>query len=198
MTDEYAELQKLRALWSKAIIQRDYIFIPLVLGIVSVSLSQLPNFPPEWRFVFLVFEGILLTFAMAYWRYLTRMTDKGIVGLYGRMMELEKKDGMDTQTQYYYRYLKDEHRGKINKEVGLEKDNVNFSKFREMSTKIKEGYHYDLLLGIWNDLEFNSVKPRGHEIHNAFAISLIVAYWVTFAIFGLAFPDAVLIETVNP
>ncbi|MCH9042048.1 MAG: hypothetical protein IIB80_07835 [Thaumarchaeota archaeon] len=56
MTDEYAELQKLRALWSKAIVTRDYIFIPLVMGIVAVSLSQLSNFPPLYHLKILLYH----------------------------------------------------------------------------------------------------------------------------------------------
>jgi len=198
MADEYEELQKLRALWSKAIINRDYIFIPLVLGIISVSLSQLPNFPPEWRFAFLTFEGILLTFAVVYWRYLSSVTDKGIVGLYGRMLEIEKRDKMDTQTQYYYRHLKSECRKEINKKIGLDLENSNFIKFREMAEAKQEEYHYDLLLDVWNELEFDSVDKRGNEIHHAFAIGIIVAYWVTFAVFWLVFSESITFESLVP
>jgi len=194
VTDEYVELQKLRVLWSKAIINREYIFIPLVLGIISVSLSQLPNFPPEWRLAFLIFEGILLTSAVIYWRCLTSVTDKEIVGLYGRMLEIEKSDKMDTQTQYYYRHLKSEYRKEINKKIGLDLDNSNFVKFREMAEAKQEGYHYDLLLDVWNELEFDSVDKRGHKIHDAFAIGIIVAYWVTFAVFWLVFSESITSE----
>jgi len=194
MTDEYAEIQKLRALWSKAIVTRDYIFIPLVMGIVAVSLSQLPNFPPEWRLPFLGFEGILLTVALFYWRRVNLDTDEGIVGLYGRMLELEKEKKMDIHTKYYYSYLKDEHRENINEKLGIDKDNRSFTKFRENAESKQKGYHYDLLIEKWNELERDSVKSRGHGVHNAFAIGLSVAYWVLLYMVAWHFPEFLMIE----
>jgi len=194
MTDEYAELQKLRALWSKAMIKRDYIFIPLVMGIISVSLSQLSNFPPEWRFWFLVFEGLLLTFSALYWRKLSLKTDEDIVGLYGRMLELEKIQKLDTQTQYYYRHLKPEIREDINKKIDIALDNSNFSRFRTAANNKEVNHHYDLLLEKWNDLEFESVTKRGHDIHNGFAIGIVVGYWVIFAALWLSYPESITVE----
>ena len=194
MPDEYEELQKLRALWSKAIITRDYIFIPLVMGIVAVSLSQLPNFPVEWRIPFLVFEGILLTASALYWRSLSRSTDKEIVRLYGRMIELEKQNEMDIQTKYFYANLKSEHRKDINKKIGLDDKNSNFSKFKEAAEAKQKNYHYDLLLEKWNQHEYESVGTRGHIIHEVFAGSLIGAYWFVVVIVAVYFSNQLLQE----
>lgn len=177
---EYEELQKLRALWSKAIVTRDYIFIPLIMGIIAVSLSQLPNFPAEWRIYFLAFEGMLLTFSVLYWRFLSIKTDEGIVGLYGRMLELEKEQQMDIQTKYFYSYLKSDYREKINKKVGLESENKNFSKFKKAAELKAKDLHYTLLIEIWDKYENESVTSRGHEIHNWAAIGLFTAYWIFF------------------
>jgi len=194
MTDEYEELQKLRALWSKAIVTRDYIFIPLVMGIVAVSLSQLPNFPPEWRFPFLIFEGLLLTFSALYWRWLSISTDNAIVGLYGRMLELEKEKRMDIHTKYYYSNLKSEHRKDINKKIGIDVDNKNFANFRNAAESKSEGYHYDVLIEKWNELEKKSVEHRGHEIHNAFSIGLVAAYWFLLYLITTYFSEFLMLE----
>lgn len=178
MNDEYSELQKLRALWSKAIITREYIFIPLVLGIITASLSQLPNFPFEWISPFLTIEGIMLIIAVIYWRTLTWYTDRDIVRLYGRMLEIEREEGMDIQTQYFYQHLKGKHREKINQEIGLNSDNKNFIKFRQKAKEKNEKKHYELLLGIWNDFGSKSVGTRGHFIHTVVAIVIVATYWI--------------------
>jgi len=164
------------------------------MGIVAVSLSQLPNFPPDWRFPFLIFEGLLLTFSALYWRWLSLATDNGIVGLYGRMLELEKEKKMDIHTKYYYSYLKSEHRKEINNKIGIDNNNTNFANFRNAAESKREGYHYDILIEKWNELERESVTQRGHEIHNAFSIGLVVAYWLLLYLITTYFSDFLMIE----
>ena len=174
MPNEYEEIRNLRILWSRAIITRDYIFIPLMLSIIAISISQLPNFPKEWRFEFLVVEVIVVSILGGYWRLSVHDTDKAIVGLYGRMLELEKKYQMDIQTRYYYSHLREEYKKEIWRKLGLQKNNeLRFEEFKKEAEKKGKDY-YDLLIEQWNLHEHESVGTRGHVYHDLFAISIVV------------------------
>lgn len=48
---------------------------------------------------------MLFTLCMVYWRWVVHHIDRQIVGMYLRMIELEKERKMETQTAYYYRNL---------------------------------------------------------------------------------------------
>ena len=85
--NEYEELRQLRILWSRTITTRDHIFIPAMLTLLAISLSQLPNFPPGGVVHYLFAEWIILLIAGIYWRKLSRLVDSAIVGLYGRMFQ---------------------------------------------------------------------------------------------------------------
>lgn len=104
--DEYEQLQRLRELWSRAIMTWSQVFIPLGAGIIALFVTQLPNFASQgWSTPFLFVGWMLFTLCMVYWRWVVHHIDRQIVGMYLRMIELEKERKMETQTAYYYRNL---------------------------------------------------------------------------------------------
>ena len=65
MPDEYEEIQRLRELWSRAIMTMNQIFLPLILVIFSIFVAQLPKFiEMEWGFYYLL--AIFLIVKQAY------------------------------------------------------------------------------------------------------------------------------------
>lgn len=179
LPDEYEEIKNLRALWTQGIITRDNIFIPLMLGILAVSASQFPVFrSANLALQFLLVEGILLLIAALYWRLIAHRTDDQIVGMYGRMLELEKQNKMETQTRYFYSNLSRKCKTKI-REVFC--DFPTFENFKEEVKKKNGKDHYDFLYDLWKEHQRKSVGSRGHCIYDAFAIAIVVLFFTGVA-----------------
>ncbi|MEA1893981.1 MAG: hypothetical protein U9N36_02015 [Euryarchaeota archaeon] len=114
MVDEYEEIQKLRQLWSRAIMTWNQIMIPLCAAIITFFVTQLLKFKEiGWGFQFLLFGWILFTALIIYWRFLVHHIDHNIVGMYPRILELEKEKGMETQADYYFRDLNKKSKKKL-------------------------------------------------------------------------------------
>lgn len=173
MVNEYEEMQKLRQLWSRAIMTWNQIVIPLCAAIMTLFVTQLPKFKEfGWGFQFLLFGWGLFTAIIIYWRLSVHHIDHNIVGIYSRMLELEKEKGMEIQADYYFRNL-----SKKSKRELAGKIKVKFKEFKEIKTyrdfknKVKENDKeekapIDLLLEIWDKFKWKSVTSRGHWIQN--------------------------------
>lgn len=178
MIDEYEEIRQLRVHWSTGIIIRDRIFSSVLLALLALPASQLSNlFEFTFSFEFLAIVGIFLLVAALYWRLLNHNVDKQIVGLYGRMLQLEKQRGWEIHTKYYYSNLRKEYRKKICQDLGLDaNDCEKFEKFKKKAAE-KSKKHYDLLINVWEEYEHESVGSRGHWIHDVFAVIFVGLYW---------------------
>lgn len=171
MVDEYEEIQKLRQLWSGAIMTWNQIMIPLCAAIIAFFVTQLPEFKKiGLGFQFLLFGWILLTTIIIYYRLLVHHIDFNIVGMYPRMLELEKEKGMEIQADYYYRNLNNNSKKYLAKIAKIEINQMEKFKFRDFKEKIKEINHeetaIDLLLKNWDKFGWNSVTGRGHGIQD--------------------------------
>ena len=203
MVDEYEEIQKLRQLWSRAIMTWNQIMIPLCAAIITLFVTQLPKFKEVgWGFQFLLFGWILFTALIIYWRLLVHHIDHNIVGMYPRMLELEKEKGRETQADYYFRNLNKTSKKELADKIEVEFKEIKTYKFRDFKNKVKENnnketfmtqrdtrehennkvFSYqktpiDLLLEIWDELGWKSVTSRGHGIQN-WTLGVLIALFL--------------------
>jgi len=168
--DEYEQIQRLREIWSRTIMTWGQIFIPLGAAIIAFFAIQLPQFiDRNWGFQFLLIGWFLFSICMFYWRWTVRHIDGQIVQLYPRMLELEKIQGMETQTSYYYNNLSKQARKELAEE--LKKLNIQVNEreklsYRDFVRKVSRHKVQDLLLAVWDKYETGSVKSRGHRCQN--------------------------------
>ena len=183
MVDEYEEIQKLRQLWSRAIMTWNQIMIPLCAAIITLFVTQLLKFKEiGWGFQFLLFGWILFTALIIYWRLLVHHIDHNIVGMYPRMLELEKEKGMETQADYYFRNLNKKSKRELADKIEVEFKEIKTYKFRDFKNKVKENDNkgktpIDLLLEIWDELGWKSVTSRGHGIQNC-TLGILIALFL--------------------
>ena len=183
MPDEYEEIQKLRQLWSHGIMTWNQIMIPLCAAIITFFVTQLPKFMEKgWGFYFLLFGWTLFTMVVLYWRSLVHHIDFNIVGMYPRMLELEKEKNMETQADYYYRNLSNKSKKYLENKFNLGSNELKNYNFRQFKDKViennKEDNPIDILLGLWDEYGWNSVNSRGHGIQNLMFGILIIIFLI--------------------
>lgn len=179
---EYQEIQHLRDFWSRGMATREQIFIPLGAVIVSFFWTFYLTSPNNSTRIYFPIIGWVLFFAiMSYWRYLSDHVDQQIVGMYPRMLELEKDLGMEVQGSYYFGNLNRESKNYLAKELGNVTDTVvNNWDYRDLKDhihkqKLTEEPH-DYLLRVWKKFKKNSVTRRGHAFEEKL-ITLIIVIW---------------------
>ncbi len=180
MVDEYEEIQKLRQLWSRAIMTWNQIMIPLCAAIITFFVTQLREFH------FLLFGWALLTAIVIYWRLSVYQIDHNIVGMYRRMLELEKENGMEIQADYYFRHLKRKYKRNLAKELGVQRrfclgeiKNYDLKDFKnKLKEKKKEKPPIDYLLEILGTFKWKSVTGRGHGIQNWAPVILLILFLI--------------------
>lgn len=187
MSDEYEEIQKLRQLWSHAIMTWNQIMIPLCAAIITFFVSQLPKFiEKSWGFSFLLVGWTLFTMVVLYWRSLVHHIDFNIVGMYPRMLELEREKNMETQADYYYRNLSKKSKKYLGNKLNLMSNEFKDYKFRQFKDKVRENNNennpIDLLLELWDEYGWNSVNSRGHGIQNLMFVILIIIFLILILI----------------
>jgi len=174
--DEYEQLHRLRELWSRAIITWAQIFVPLGAAIIAVFVSQLPSFADRGLGThFLLVGWVLFSSCIICWRCIAHRIDKQIVGMYPRMLELEKKSGMETQTAYYYRNLSRESKNYLADKLNIPFNEIKNQDFRGFKRKVSQkGNAYDFLLEVWDKFRRKSVTCRGHVSQDGVGVALIV------------------------
>lgn len=182
---EYQEIQHLRDLWSKGMGGREQIFIPLGAAIVSFFLTFSLKFyleSPKIGIYFLLIGWGLFSLVMVYWRYLSHHVDQQIVGMYPRMLELEKDLEMETQASYYFRNLNQESKNYLARELGnvtsTEVNNWDYCTFKNYirNQNLNKKPH-DYLLSVWDKFKNHSVTSRGHAYGNIL-IASIIGIWL--------------------
>ena len=176
--DEYEQLHRLRELWSRAIMIWGQIFIPLGAAIIAFFVTQIPDFANRgWTTPFLFIGWALFSVCMMYWRWIVHQIDRQIVGLYPRMLELEKERKMETQTAYYYRNLNKKSIRHLASKLGIPFDELKNQDFREFKRKVgQKGDPHDFLLDVWDKFRHNSVTSRGHNFQDWIVGVLIVIF----------------------
>jgi len=184
--DEYEQLQRLRELWSRAIMTWGQIFIPLGAAIIAFFVSKLPDFANRgWVTPFLFIGWALFTLCMAYWRWIVHQIDRQIVGMYPRMLELEKERKMETQTAYYYRNLSKKSLKHLANKLKFPFDELKNTDFREFKRKVaqKGDNPYDVLLDVWDKFLYDSVTSRGHSFQD-WVVGILMVVFLIAIIFG--------------
>lgn len=212
MTDEpiyeYEQIQRLRELWSKAIMTWGHIFVPLGAAIIGFLVSQLPKFECSGRGCsFLLIGWCLFTGVMVYWRWVVRDIDNAIVSLYPRMLELEEKLGMELQASYYYQNLNEKAKKRLATYIGKDYDYLKDWDYRAFKDYIKKheknnSSPHSFLLKIWDEFVLKddyfseklwinklwishitrpvnySVTSRGHGPQNFVILVIIIAFFI--------------------
>ena len=182
--DEYEQLQRLRELWSRAIMIWGQILIPLGAAIIAFFISQLPNVIDRgWGTAFLIIGWVLSSFCLVFWRFMVLHIDKGIVKLYSRMLELEKENDMETQAAYYYRHLNTASINYLANRLGINCSELKNRDFRDFKRKIaQKGDPRDFLLEVWDRFLHKSVTIRGHWIPNLAVAAFIVGFFMVIIV----------------
>jgi hypothetical protein len=161
------------------------IFIPLGAAIISFFLTQLPDFVDrEWATLFLCIGWGLLALCMIYWRWIVHRIDRQIVGLYPRILELEKERKMETQTSYYYRNLHIRSIRHLANMLGICPNELKNKDLRDFKRKMNQkGDPYELLLAVWDKYLHKSVTSRSHYMQD-FVVFIILAGFFFTIIYG--------------
>ena len=121
-----------------------------------------------------------------YWRSLVHHIDFNIVGMYPRMLELEREKNMETQADYYYRNLSKKSKKYLGNKLNLMSNEFKDYKFRQFKDKVRENNNennpIDLLLELWDEYGWNSVNSRGHGIQNLMFGILIIIFLILILI----------------
>lgn len=178
--DEYEQLHRLRELWSRAIMTWGQIFIPLGAAIIAFFVTRLPDFVNRgWATPFLFVGWALFSLCMIYWRWIVHQIDGQIVGMYPRMLELEKERKMETQTAYYYRNLNKKSIRYLANMLGIPFNELKNQDFREFKRKVaQKGDPHDFLLDVWDKFLRNSVTRRGYSFQDWVVGILIVVFLI--------------------
>jgi hypothetical protein len=138
MVDEYEEIQKLRQLWTGSIMKWNQLMIPLCTAIIAFFITQLPELMKiNIAFQFLLFGWFLLIIVIIYYRWLVHIIDDNIVGMYPRMLELEKEKGLEIQSDYYYRNLNNRSKNYLAQLIKIDCNQMNKLNFRDFKKKSK-------------------------------------------------------------
>ncbi|HEC93042.1 MAG TPA: hypothetical protein ENI51_08650 [Candidatus Atribacteria bacterium] len=183
--DEYEQLQRLRELWSRAIMTWGQIFIPLGAAIIAFFVTQLLDFANRgWATPFLFIGWTLFSLCMIYWRWIVHQIDRQIVGMYPRMLELEKERKMETQAAYYYRNLNKKSIKYLANKLEIPFEELKNKDFREFKRKVaqKGDNPYDFLLDVWDKFLYDSVTSRGHSFQDWVVGILIVVLLITIIV----------------
>lgn len=180
--DEYEQIQRLRELWSKSIMTWAQVVLPLSAAIVAFFVTQARS-KTGWDFPLLIIGWALFSLVMVYWRCVVHHIDEQIVALYPDMLRLDKTQGWETQTRYYYNNLskraKEHLWGKLLGQTGVA---PTYDTFKEKANEKKEE-HYKLLHEVWSKYGFHSVGSRGHAPQDIAVLLvttffLVVVLWV--------------------
>jgi hypothetical protein len=176
--DEYREVQKLRELWSKAIMIWGQVFIPLGAAIVAffALLAALSGFS-RGDFGILIIGWAIFTISMVYWRWMANHLDEQIVELYPIFLRIEQASKWDIITRYYFNNLADRSRSHLRHELGLESWPKKYDDFVE-DVKPKGLDYYGFLLSLWREYGRKSVTDRGHKIQDIVVFSIIVLFLI--------------------
>lgn len=179
--NEYKEIQRLRELWSNALIRWTQIFIPLSFAVVSIFLTLFPTFINEGGkiryLVVLIIGGLLLIFFLYFWRQNCHRLDKEIAALYPRLLELEQSLGFELQSSYFFNHLSYPAKNVLASLIGKNCDELNEMDYRDFKESITNNPQ-EKLLEVWKKYKHNSVTSRGHDSHDNFAIILSIAYFL--------------------
>jgi hypothetical protein len=173
--DEYKQIQELRELRTRSIETWGRIFIPLGAGIVAFFVSQLGGFVDRNLGVgFLLTGWVLLFICMIYWRWVVHHIDEQIVGMYPRMLELERMTGMEIQTFYYFNNLNARGMQELAHTLGVERRDLQGLTYRQFRQRVEPPDNIqDIFLNVWDRLEIRSLRDRGHFPQNC-AVGVII------------------------
>lgn len=205
--EEYKEIQHRREFLSKSMQTWGQIFIPLSTAIVSFFVAQflMSNTTTLstlniW-FLWVGWGSFLL--AMVYWRSVVHHIDQQIVGMYPRMLELEKDLKFQIQASYYLRNLNPEAKKYLADLIKVPYEDLKNWDYRALkkhflTNKLDSIYHNLLKVWDWFVLEENapftyklstiilgirfvnySVTSRGHRRQNVI-ITLLIVIWFVF------------------
>jgi len=176
--NEYQEVQRLRELWSKAIMTWGQVFIPLGAAIIAFFSSQAaPNGFSTGDFNILIIGWSVFAICMVYWRWVVHHIDEQIVELYPAFLRIERENNWDTNTRYYFNNLADRSRKHLRHDLGLESWPKNYDDFVE-EVKPKRLDHYGFLLSVWREYGRHSVMDRGHKIQDIIVFATIVLFLI--------------------
>lgn len=188
--DEYQEVQRLRELWSKAIMTWGQVLIPLGAAIIAFFVSQAaPEGFSTSDFCILMIGWFVFAICMVYWRWVVHHLDEQIAELYPIFLRIEKANNWDTNTRYYFNNLAGRSRRHLRHELGLESWPREYDDFVE-AVRPKRLDHYGFLLSICREFGIHSVMDRGHKIQDIAIFAIIVLFLIlvlaiNFGVFAL-------------
>ncbi len=148
---EYDLIHRVRMAWSDSMMRWRHIAFPLSAAIVSFFILLDVKL---WLVGWFIGLGVLI-----YWRLQEKHLDTQIVGLYVRIIELEKELGMRFYSHYIFN---NRNRGLPNAE--------------NMQQYMQDGsFNYDGLLQLAEEHELRFVGPRGHNIHFWVVMTYVIA-----------------------
>lgn len=180
--DEYEQTQRLRELWSRAIMIWSQVMLPVAAGFIAVFVKFSYDFSDEvQRFSTGLLVWFLFFLCMLYWRLVVNHIDDQIVGLYPSMLRLDRRSGWETQTRYYYTNLTDRSLLHLNERLHLEQrerlTRDDYDRYKEVANR-RGLDHYELLLKVWQRTGVNGVTSRGHSIQDAIIFLLVTSFLV--------------------
>jgi hypothetical protein len=174
--EEYKELQHLREVWSNVIMGYNKKFIPIGAGAISLAIYSFRIITTNYFYFTPLLLWVLFAFCMWCWRSLCHHVDTQIVGMYYRMMELEKQLTWEIQCKYYYANLNDEAKKLFSSKMNTNFNDIsNFLSFKATAINQNKDF-YNILLDTYSELS-KSVTGRGHS-----TVDWIVV-WITTLFF---------------
>lgn len=188
--DEYEQIQRLRELWSRAIMTWGQVFLPLGAAIVAFFVTQSRTDASGWDFQLLFIGWLLFSACMGYWRWVVHHIDEQIVGMYPSMLRLDKDRKWEMQTRYYYGHLHKRSLRLLSQELKLGDEARRYEDFKSIAQSHGKD-HYELLLKVWGTYDRYSVTSRGHAPQDAIVLGVVVSLlvpvlWIEFQAWSLA------------
>ena len=183
---EYNEIQRLRVLYSNAMMSWNKIFFTAFAGIFAITLISyrtLNNVDQVFRFFFYAILILIWLCCYFYWRLLVYgHIDTQITGFYRRLLELEKQLHFEILVSYLFNNLRSEAKKKLIKNIHESNEKITFHEFKKKCETLD--LCYDLIINLWDDWPKEKGIPvgsRGHNIQNGIGAGITIAY-IIFAI----------------
>lgn len=176
LLEEYKETQRKIELWTRAILVWGQVYLPAMGVIFFIYITQLPYFIDlGFGFPYLLSGWGLVFIYLLKWRLTTSGLDRENVATFPRLLKIEEElGGWELHLSYFFRTLSNQAKEKLSNKINkslpeLEKmDYIEFAKFAKNLKKTPQ----TLLLSIWNEFTFDSIRGRCYN----FRLNFIFMY----------------------
>ena len=184
---EFEEMQRIREIWNDRLSMLKQVYIPLIFGVGTLSLTQLPNFESPWDDYFAITVGIVILLFFSFFILTTQYYDGEIVALYPRMLELENDLKWEFLTAYFFRHLGREAKIELATLLTIPQNeltecNRDFRRFKDLlntnpSIPADKKNVQEVLLEVWDNLQMRgkqTVSTRGWNRINGLILTLVI------------------------